>query len=390
MLRNSPKGKLLSVLLILAMALLLSTTSTSADAVIAAESWSTDFNDDKEVLTIARPEGLEEGDLLLAQITYEKGKDAWPLVAPEGWTRIITTNAYEGGGYKDIGQALYWKIAGSHEPPMYTWAFAQSVEALGGILRYSGVRVQAPIGGYNGLGGYGETSGMNQIIAPGLDAETGDRLVGFFGIKELATIEEPFGMTRLYEERDDENDYTILAVDQVVDETGETGDRVAYSWEYDDFGESIEAEWVGQMVLLRPVDAPLAADYEGFEDVLSPPDLHGDIMVYVDMKVVVLDVQPFIEDGRTLIPMRAFFEALGARVAWDAGSRTAIGMRDGSTVWIPIDSTQAIVDGAVTTLEVPTRIVGDRTYIPLRFVGEAFGDEVLWEESSRSIYIFQH
>ena len=47
------------------------------------------------------------------------------------------------------------------------------------------------------------------------------------------------------------------------------------------------------------------------------------------------DPAPKIHDGRTLVPMRAFFEALGADVKWKAETRTAVGKRDGIEVRIP-------------------------------------------------------
>jgi len=116
----------------------------------------------------------------------------------------------------------------------------------------------------------------------------------------------------------------------------------------------------------------------------TPP---SDISVYIYNQRLVSVDKPFIDNGRTLVPMRAFFEALGARVGWDSANSVAIGTRDGNVVRIPIGSNAPTVNGSVNRIDVPARIVNGRTYIPLRFVGEALGDEVLWEGSSRSIYI---
>jgi len=113
----------------------------------------------------------------------------------------------------------------------------------------------------------------------------------------------------------------------------------------------------------------------------------SDIAVYIyDQRLAAAD-KPFIESGRTLVPMRAFFEALGARVEWDAVNSIAIGTRDNTVVRIPIGSTAPTVNGLIKRIDVPARIANGRTYIPLRFVGEALGDDVVWEGLSRSIYI---
>ncbi len=97
--------------------------------------------------------------------------------------------------------------------------------------------------------------------------------------------------------------------------------------------------------------------------------------------------KPFIVEGRTLVPMRSFFEAMGAKVEWDAQNYTASGSRNGKVVSIPIGSTKPTINGVSTSIDVPAQIINGRTYIPLRFVGEALGDKVSWDGKSRSIYI---
>lgn len=79
--------------------------------------------------------------------------------------------------------------------------------------------------------------------------------------------------------------------------------------------------------------------------------------------------QPFIENARALIPMRAFFEALDVVVFWDPQTRTAFGIRGCITVRIAIGSTSPTINGISKTIYVPARIINGRTYIPLRFVG---------------------
>ena len=112
-----------------------------------------------------------------------------------------------------------------------------------------------------------------------------------------------------------------------------------------------------------------------------------DIAVYIDNAPLYLEDRPLIQEGRTLAPMRAFFEALGAEVSWEPDTRTAVGTREGITVRIPIDSVTPTVNGEVRSISVPAQIINGRTYIPLRFVSEALGDEVVWNGDTRSIWI---
>src|SRR5665647_2231375 len=113
----------------------------------------------------------------------------------------------------------------------------------------------------------------------------------------------------------------------------------------------------------------------------------------VDVPTKEKDVPPLIVAARTLIPVRAFFEALGATVDWDAENRIVTVQNGGSTVELVIDSPVAKVEGKAKILEVPAMIIdhdedGDgSTMVPLRFVSEGLGAEVSWVESTRTANI---
>ena len=87
------------------------------------------------------------------------------------------------------------------------------------------------------------------------------------------------------------------------------------------------------------------------------------------------DAAPFIQNDRTLVPMRKIFEAVGADVAWT------------SVVSIQIDSDTAFVNSEAKTLDVSAQLVNDRTFVPLRFVVEALGEKVDWDESTQTVII---
>lgn len=118
----------------------------------------------------------------------------------------------------------------------------------------------------------------------------------------------------------------------------------------------------------------------------------NDISVVIDGKTVVFDQAPVIENGRTLVPLRAIFEGLGAVVNWDAETRTVTAFKD--TVYketivvkLQIDSDTMYVDGLTTVLDVPAKIINDRTMVPVRAISEAFGCDVEWNGGARTVII---
>lgn len=111
------------------------------------------------------------------------------------------------------------------------------------------------------------------------------------------------------------------------------------------------------------------------------------ITVYVDGEQILFDVNPILEDDRTLVPMRAIFEALGAEVSWDDASQTAIAVKDGDTMKITIDSKTLYKNDTAIALDVPARMVGDRTLVPVRAVSESFDATVEWDEANQRVII---
>ena len=121
---------------------------------------------------------------------------------------------------------------------------------------------------------------------------------------------------------------------------------------------------------------PCAAAWAGTPD---RPD------VYVDGQLLHFDTQPIIYQDRTLVPMRMIFESLGAEVSWEARTSTAIAVKDGVTLRLPIDSKTATKNDQTLPLDVPAQLVHNRTMVPVRFIAEAFGNKVTWDERGRVV-----
>lgn len=99
------------------------------------------------------------------------------------------------------------------------------------------------------------------------------------------------------------------------------------------------------------------------------------------------DVEPVIEQGRTLVPVRALMEKLGAKVQWNEKTKEVTVKKDNLDILLKIGSKKAVVNGKEVTLDVPAKIENGRTLIPLRFVSEHLGYKVNFDNSNKYIYI---
>ena len=123
------------------------------------------------------------------------------------------------------------------------------------------------------------------------------------------------------------------------------------------------------------------------EIVIDPNRPATDVAVKLNDEWMTFDVDPVILNGRTLVPMRAIFEALGCTVTWYGEEQTAIGSRNGMSVMVTIGSNDAFIAGNSTTIDQPPVLMNGRTLVPLRFISEAFGCKVIWEQETKSVFI---
>ena len=96
----------------------------------------------------------------------------------------------------------------------------------------------------------------------------------------------------------------------------------------------------------------------------------------VNNQLVTSDAAPYVANDRTYVPFRALGEALGAKVEWDNDARTVTYVLGDNTVVMTIGDTTYTVNGEEKTMDVAPEISGERTYVPVRFVGEALGFNV--------------
>jgi hypothetical protein len=119
------------------------------------------------------------------------------------------------------------------------------------------------------------------------------------------------------------------------------------------------------------------------------PDNYVNVKVYdqyIDFSSV--NQWPLIENGRTMVPLRAVFEVLNCKVRWEESSKSAIVEHGTTKIIIPANSTTAYVNGKPYSLDVPAKIINDRVMIPLRFVSEAIEKTVIWDDLNKTVLIY--
>lgn len=111
------------------------------------------------------------------------------------------------------------------------------------------------------------------------------------------------------------------------------------------------------------------------------------LTVKVDGQALKLDQPPVIQDGRTLVPLRAIFEALGAQVQWDAEAQSVIAEKRFNNISLVIGDNKLNINGDEKTLDVPAQIIEGRSMVPVRAISEAFGTKVEWNAATGTVTI---
>ncbi|HYG59328.1 MAG TPA: copper amine oxidase N-terminal domain-containing protein [Symbiobacteriaceae bacterium] len=126
----------------------------------------------------------------------------------------------------------------------------------------------------------------------------------------------------------------------------------------------------------------------GLLGVLVPAVARAEVKVRLNGQNMAFQVPPRTEEGRTLVPMRAIFEALGATITWNGDTQEIRATSPGGTeVYLKVGSKAALVNGQVRLLDVPPKIVEGRTLVPVRFVSESLGAKVDWEGATETVLI---
>ena len=113
------------------------------------------------------------------------------------------------------------------------------------------------------------------------------------------------------------------------------------------------------------------------------------IIVKVNGEQVEFDQTPILYRDRTMVPMRAIFEKLGATVSWDDATQTASGLKGGTKVSVTIGNSNIFKNDRVISFDVPSFVLNGRTLVPVRAIAESFDCNVEWDGATNTVIITQ-
>jgi len=116
------------------------------------------------------------------------------------------------------------------------------------------------------------------------------------------------------------------------------------------------------------------------------------ISVTYNGRAVVFDQAPIMKNDRTLVPLRAIFEAMGLTVYWEPATQSVTAYNDEITIGLQIGNNSAALSsdyyGSIDIiLDVEPQILNGRTLVPVRFIGECSGADVSWIPSTNTVVI---
>lgn len=111
----------------------------------------------------------------------------------------------------------------------------------------------------------------------------------------------------------------------------------------------------------------------------------SDVNLFIDGKLQDGDV--IIRESRTFVPLRFISETLGYKVEYFDKTKDIKISNDTDVVELKVNSKDFAKNGEASEMDVKTFLSNNYTFVPLRFISEAFGKEVGWDEPSRSVYI---
>lgn len=111
------------------------------------------------------------------------------------------------------------------------------------------------------------------------------------------------------------------------------------------------------------------------------------IRIIIDGVTLSTDQPPVMVNGRTMVPLRAIFEAFNADIKWNQKTQTVTASQGDTTIVLKIGSKLATINNKAVTLDVPGKNLKGRTMVPTRFVSEALGRKVGWNPSAQIVTI---
>ncbi len=107
-----------------------------------------------------------------------------------------------------------------------------------------------------------------------------------------------------------------------------------------------------------------------------------------ETKINFPDAQPFIDsNGRTQAPAKFIGEELGAVVSWNSKEQKAVFTLEDKILVLNIGKKEYVIDGETKQMDTTATLKDGRTFVPARYIAEAFGADIKWNEAARTVYI---
>lgn len=105
-----------------------------------------------------------------------------------------------------------------------------------------------------------------------------------------------------------------------------------------------------------------------------------DVKIWINDFYIMSDVHPFVDNGRTFVPVRFIAEELGYKVGWHQETKTVSIEANGIKMLLKIGSKEVTVNGGISYLDEAARLKEERTFVPFRAIAELFGEEVQYND----------
>ena len=98
-----------------------------------------------------------------------------------------------------------------------------------------------------------------------------------------------------------------------------------------------------------------------------------------------MDAAPYINNGRTMLPVRFLAESLGATVGWDQDTQSVSILKDGRAISLQVGNQNMNVGGVNVVLDASPENKDGRVFLPYRAIAEALGAQVAWDATTQTV-----
>ncbi len=134
-------------------------------------------------------------------------------------------------------------------------------------------------------------------------------------------------------------------------------------------------------------DCKLYEHYAVINDTIYPYQYSSEkVIVKLNDDEISFDQPPLIYNDRTLVPMRAIFEAMGCEVVWNDGVINVY-KDDENIMTLWVNTREMWLPSGSVTLDVAPMVINDRTLVPVRAITESMGAKVEWDGDLKIVYI---